>query len=39
MNIEKLKNIQIVCKNKKDVEDCLNNLEELGFEVKNNLLS
>ncbi len=36
MNIEKLKNIQIVCKNKKDVEDCLNNLEELGFNVKNN---
>lgn len=36
MNIEKLKNIQIVCKNKEDVEDCLNNLEELGFEVKNN---
>ena len=36
MNIEKLKNIQIVCKNQKDVEDCLNNLEELGFEVKNN---
>lgn len=35
-NIEDLKRIQIVCKNQKDIEDCLNMLEELGFEVENN---
>ena len=36
-NIEDLKNIQIVCRrNKQDVENCLNTLEKLGFEVRNN---
>lgn len=35
-NIEDLKNIQIVCKSEKDIENCLNMLEELGFEVRNN---
>ena len=35
-NIEYLKNIQIVCKNQKDIENCLNMLEELGFKVRNN---
>lgn len=35
-NIEYLKKIQIVCRNDKDIEDCLNMLEELGFEVRNN---
>lgn len=35
-NINDLKNIQIVCRNKQDIENCLNMLEELGFEVRNN---
>ena len=35
-NIEDLKHIQIVCRrNKQDVENCLNLLEELGFKVIN----
>lgn len=35
-NIKDLKKCQIVCRNKQDVENCLNMLEELGFEVRNN---
>ena len=35
-NIEDLKKVQIVCRNQKDIEDCLNMVEELGFEVRNN---
>lgn len=35
-NKEGLKNIQIVCREQKDIENCLNMLEELGFEVRNN---
>ena len=35
-NIEDLKKCQIVCRNDKDIEDCLNMLEELDFEVRNN---
>lgn len=35
-NIDDLKKCQIVCRNDKDIEDCLNMLEELGFEVRNN---
>ena len=33
---EDLKKCQIVCKNQKDIADCLNMVEELGFEVRNN---
>ena len=33
-NIEKLKNIQIVCRNQEQVKNCLNYLEQLGFDVE-----
>lgn len=32
-NIEDLKNIQIVCRNQEQVKDCLDYLEQLGFNV------
>ena len=32
-NIEELKNIQIVCKNQEQVKNCLNYLEQLGFDI------
>lgn len=35
-DIEDLKDIQIVCRKKEEIEDCFNMLEELGFEVRNN---
>lgn len=35
-DIEDLKDIQIVCRRKEEIEDCFNMLEELGFEVRNN---
>ena len=33
-NIEELKNIQIVCRNQEQVKNCLNYLEQLGFDVE-----
>lgn len=33
-NIEELKNIQIVCRNQNQVKNCLNYLEQLGFDVE-----
>ena len=33
-NIEYLKNIQIVCRNQEQVKNCLNYLEQLGFDVE-----
>lgn len=33
-NIEDLKNIQIVCRNKEQVKDCLNYFKQLGFDVE-----
>lgn len=32
-NIEELKNIQIVCKNREQIKNCLNYLEQLGFDI------
>lgn len=32
-NIEELKNIQIVCRNREQVKNCLNYLEQLGFDI------
>lgn len=32
-NMEDLKNIQIVCRNQKQVKNCLNYLKQLGFDV------
>ena len=33
-NIEELKNIQIVCRNQEQVKNCLNYLEQLGFDIE-----
>ena len=32
-NIEEFKNIQIVCRNREQVKNCLNYLEQLGFDI------